>query len=274
MSATSRPGGIMEPIERAAQHIAEARLAGRPTIDLPGVSPPRSETEAYAIQTALHRVLAQRGLGGRVGYKIGATTPVMRALLGIPAPAYGGVLQAGVYRDRAVLRRAAFQNPGVECEIAFRMRADTVASAAPYDRARIGRHVDACMAAMEIVDNRYGDYRRVPAPVMMADDFFHAACVLGAERLDWQGIDLAGIGGRIRIDGRIAGAGTGAAVMGHPLEALAWLANRLAADGRALRAGEFVLTGSFVVVQWIRSFPCEAMVEIDGLGSVMARFGA
>jgi 2-keto-4-pentenoate hydratase len=128
------------------------------------------------------------------------------------------------------------------------------------------------MAAMEVVDNRYGDIKTAPVPVMIADDFFQASCVLGPDVTDWRKLDLAAIHGRILFNGRDMGSATGAEVMGHPFEALAWLANRLAKSGRKLAAGEFVLTGSLVPVQWVAEFPTEAVVEIEGLGSVSARF--
>ena len=69
------------------------------------------------------------------------------------------------------------------------------------------------------------------------------------------------------------GTGLGAAVMGHPLEAVAWLANALAARGQNLAAGQIVLSGSFVAVHWIDAYPTEAVIEVDGLGTVGARFG-
>ena len=74
------------------------------------------------------------------------------------------------------------------------------------------------------------------------------------------------------IDGALAGSGVGAEVMGHPFEAVAWLANALAERGEGLRAGQLVLCGSLVAVQWVNNFPAEAAIEIAGLGSVSARF--
>jgi 2-oxo-3-hexenedioate decarboxylase/2-keto-4-pentenoate hydratase len=263
----------MDPtkIGEAARLIADARLAAR-SFDLPRACRPETEAEGYAVQAALHREFeGASGAGRRVGWKIGCTTPVMQDLLGIATPAYGGITEFGAHRDQAYFWTGTFQRPGVECEIAMRIAADT-SPGTQYDRDSIARHVGACMAAMEVVDNRYGDFRAVPAPVMIADDFFQAACVLGPEIADWQRRDLAALRGRILFDGAQRGAGTGAAVMGHPLEALAWLANRLGQDGRRLAAGDFVLTGSFVVVQWVTSFPTDATVEVEGLGSVGARF--
>ncbi len=73
------------------------------------------------------------------------------------------------------------------------------------------------------------------------------------------------------INGAVAGRGHGRDILGHPLEALAGLANSLAARGRALRAGEFVLLGSLVATKWMQRGD-EAAIEIEGLGRAAARF--
>jgi 2-oxo-3-hexenedioate decarboxylase/2-keto-4-pentenoate hydratase len=88
---------------------------------------------------------------------------------------------------------------------------------------------------------------------------------------NWREIDLAGVTGTTRINGAEAGRGRGSDVMGHPLEALAWLANTLAGRGRSLKRGDLVLTGSMVLVQWLDG-PAEVEVSVAGLGEVRVRF--
>jgi 2-oxo-3-hexenedioate decarboxylase/2-keto-4-pentenoate hydratase len=87
----------------------------------------------------------------------------------------------------------------------------------------------------------------------------------------WRELDLPAATGATRLNGVEAGRGEGRAVMGHPFEALAWLANRRARSGLGLRAGEFVLLGSVVETRWV-SAGDEVTVEIDGLGMVRATF--
>ncbi len=259
--------------EHAAGLIGEARHEGRRVGPLPDNCAPKDEADGYTIQSALHAWLAEAGSGELVGYKVGCTTPVMQDIVGVPNPAYGGVMTAGAQHGSAEFAAGAYQNPGIECEVAMRISSDTETGRADYDRSSIAGHVGACMAAMEIVDNRYGEFKSAGAPLMIADDFFHAACILGPEIEAWKDLDLAALEGRTKIDGTTVGTGLGAAVMGHPLEAVAWLANALAARGRNLTAGQFVLSGSFVAVHWIDAYPTEAAVEVDGLGAVGARFG-
>ena len=259
--------------KRAAGLIGEARNEGRRIGPLPADCAPTDEADGYTIQSALHAWLTQAGSGGLVGHKVGSTTPVMQEILGIPNPASGGVMAKNVSHGDAAFASGTFQNVGIECEIAVRISSDTEVGRTDYDRSSIAAHVGACMAAMEIVDNRYGDFRTAGVPLMIADDFFHAACVLGPEIEAWSDLDLAALEGRTMIDGTTVGTGLGSAVMGHPLEAVAWLANGLATRGQHLVGGQFVLCGSFVAVHWVDSYPTEAVVEVDGLGAAAARLG-
>jgi 2-keto-4-pentenoate hydratase len=83
--------------------------------------------------------------------------------------------------------------------------------------------------------------------------------------------DLHKVVGRAFVNGVEAGQGTGADVLGHPHNALAWLANHLAASGKHLRAGEIVLTGSLVKTIWLKPGD-RVMMDLRGLGSVGATF--
>jgi 2-oxo-3-hexenedioate decarboxylase/2-keto-4-pentenoate hydratase len=106
---------------------------------------------------------------------------------------------------------------------------------------------------------------------MVADDFFNAACVLGAPVVLEAVDDLAAVRAALTIDGVEIGTGVGEAILGHPLDALAWLAGHAAATGAPLRAGEVVTLGSVVQTQWLAE-PCEVVVSTDRLGEVRVRF--
>jgi 2-keto-4-pentenoate hydratase len=94
---------------------------------------------------------------------------------------------------------------------------------------------------------------------------WNAGCVLGAPVTDWAALDLAAVTYRLTINGKEVGVGKGADVMGNPLEALSWLAHKLAADGRPLRRGMVVMTGSVVPIQFPNPGD-HALVEVSGLG--------
>jgi len=254
-----------DAIERAAQLLSNARLRRARFKSLPEDCRPRSEAEAYAVQDALHTRLSEAGAGEVVGHKIGCTTEVMQRYLGIDNPCAGGVLAATVHHDRTGLRHDAFFRPGVECEIAVRLADDLPAAGAPYTRDSVADAVGTCMAAIEIVDDRYEDFRALDAPTLIADDFFNAGCVLGPPLEDWRALDLATLSGRMLINGREVGTSKGADILGHPLEALAWLANAMIARDRQLAAGAFVLLGSIVQTAWV-DVDDRIEVAIDRLG--------
>ena len=256
--------------EQTARVIAGYRLGRKPMPALDPAIRPADERTAYAVQEALHPLLAG-SLGAVAGHKIGCTTAVMQAFLRIPNPCAGAVFERTVHASPARVRHADFLHVGVECEIVVRLGRDLTPGEAPFDGESVAGAVAACMAGMEIVDDRYVDYKSLDTPTLIADDFFDAGCVLGAEVSDWRGLDLAAATGRTRINGVEVGSGRGADVMGHPFAALAWLANHLAQRGQVIRAGQFVFTGSVVETKWVNRGDRVEM-EIAGLGSVAATF--
>lgn len=261
------PGSVGE----AARLLARPRLGGPPTAAVPPALAPATVAEGYAVQRALHGVLEAGGLGACAGHKIGCTTPVMQAYLGIDHPCAGEVFASTVHESGAAVPLARFHRVGVECEVAARLGADLPARAGGHDRDSAGAAVAGLMAGIELVDDRYADYRALPAPVLIADDFFNAGVVLGTAVPDWRGLDLGAIEGVMTIGGTEAGRGRGADILGHPLAALAWLADHRAALGTPLRAGEFVMLGSVVKTVWIDA-PTTVAVRFAGLGEASVTF--
>lgn len=251
---------------RTARLLGDARLAAMPVPDLSEADAPQTLADGYAVQAALHRYFCERTGSALAGWKVGATTTGMQKYLGVDGPAYGRIMASSVYADAATVAAAGLCNPGIECEIALRIGADAEQKA--YSRQTIGELIDAVMPAIEIVENRYDDFLARGTPMLIADDFFHKACVLGSPVADWRDIDLASISGVTWIDGIEKGSGTGADVMGHPLEAVAWLANALAGHGERLRAGQIVLTGSVAPVIWLDGPAARAEIDLDQLGAV------
>lgn len=255
----------MDRFEKAATRLAEQRLSLTPIEPLPRNQRPAGELDGYRIQQALNRLLAAEGLGSVVGHKIGCTTPVMQRFLGIPNPCAGEVFEKTVLQRSGQVPRAGFVRLGIECEIAVELGRDIYPQDAPFTRDSVAASVAAVMAAIEIVDDRYADYRELGVPTLIADDFFDAGCVLGEPKYEWRELDLARISGATYINGTQVGRGTGALVMDHPLEALAWLARSRAQRGMGLRQGTFVLLGSVVETKWLQAGD-EVRVEIEDLG--------
>jgi len=254
-------------VAAAAAFLVEARLARTRMSGLPPELRPADVAAAYRVQDALHVALAGAGLGALAGYKIGCTTPVMQQYLKIDHPCAGGVFAGRVYRGEPRLRHGAFVRAGVECEIAVLLGRDLPARDRPYAPAEVAPAIEACAAAIEIVDDRWIDYRAVDTPTLIADDFFNAACVLGTPRRFDPALDLRAVRGAMSVGGRELGRGTGADALGSPLNALAWLAS---ARG-GLKAGELVLTGSMVQTHWaVRGDICA--IEVEQLGTARVTF--
>ncbi len=260
----------MTNIRAAAKTIVAARRDRTPLRPLAGDAAPQTEAEGYRIQDALHGLLSA-DFGALVGYKIGCTSPVMQRYLDIPHPCSGGVFAKGVHESGASLSISDFVRVGVECEIAVRLARDLPASQAPFTADAVAQAIEAYLPAIEIVDDRYAKWETIGAPTLVADDFFAAGCVLGKPVARSAAPDLLEVVGRALINDVEVGQGTGADVLGHPHNALAWLANHLAADGKGLRAGEIVLTGSLVKTVWLNAGD-EVMMELEGLGRVQVAF--
>ncbi len=256
-----------DQISRAAETFARARREGVQFDALPPDCCIPDMDHGYAVQEALHEKL-----GGRiVGYKIGCTTAVMQKFLNITEPCAGSIQESHLYISPIELPHNRFCHVGVECEIAVRLACDLSPDGAPFDRNSVANAVGACMPAIEIVDDRYVDYPSLSAATLIADDFFGAGCVLGPVCTNWQQLNLGAVSAAMSINGKEVGTGIGAHVMGHPLEALAWLANTFARQNRGLEEGQIVLTGSIVETQWV-SVADTVTVSVHGLGEVKVRF--
>jgi|SRR4051794_5017483 len=259
----------MDKMLKAAKAIASARSGLVPLRPFAADIAPRDGVEGYRIQDAVHTLLAP-DVGPLVGYKIGCTSPVMQRYLGIPHPCAGGVFANGVHASGVRLQHADYVRVGVECEIAVRLGRD-LAAGGTFTADSVADAIDAYYPAIEIVDDRYADWRSIGAPTLIADDFFAAGCVLGEGLSRAAAPNLLDVTGIALINGVESGRGTGADVLGHPHAALAWLANHLAASGKHLRAGQIVLTGSLVQTVWLNAGD-RAVMELSGLGTVAAEF--
>jgi 2-keto-4-pentenoate hydratase len=260
----------MDKILEAAKAVASARRDLAPLQPLAAEIAPRDEADGYRIQEAVHAVLAAQ-VGPLVGYKIGCTSAVMQRYLGIPHPCGGGVFAKGVHSSGVSLRHGDYICVGVECEIAVRLARDLVQTGTAFTADTVADAIDAYHPAIEIVDDRYADWRTIGAPTLVADDFFAAGCVLGKPVSRAAAPGLLDVVGVAFINGIEVGRGTGADVLGHPHAALAWLANHLAAQRKNLRAGQIVLTGSLVQTVWLNAGD-KVVMEMSGLGTVAAEF--
>lgn len=232
----------------AAEILYGVRTRAHAIEQLPEIQRPQNIVQSYQLQDELNKKLSGE-LGLPMGYKIGCTTEVMQSYLNIPHPCAGRIFQSTAQFGQAQYRLADLCRPGVECEIAVLIGKDMPAGNS-YTAQQSYTSIDAVMASIELVDDRWIDYQAVDVYSLIAENFFGAGCVLG-QPVSLGFDELASVTGELRVNGSLTGTGCGADILGHPCEALAWLANHQIERGRPLRAGDYVSLGSVVKTQWL-----------------------
>jgi 2-keto-4-pentenoate hydratase len=223
--------------------------------------------DAYRIQDALHLLMTEAGRGEIAGWKIALTSKAMQQMTGVDQPAAGAIFSKVVHRSPARIDVTAYHHLGVEFEVAVRLDVDLPASGGPWTRASVTQRVEACMPAFELVEDGDADYKTLDAFTLVAQNTWNGGVVLGAPVPDWRGLDLENAVTRCWINDEPAGQGKTGDAMGHPSEAVAWVANLLNRHGRMLRSGMIVMTGSSITTK----FPApgdRVRFAIDGLGEV------
>ena len=258
-------------IAQAARWLLDAHDRRERLAAIPQSFRPRDADEAYAVQDAFVALKRARH-GALAGHKIALTTPQMRRMAGLDDSIAGAVLSGQVHRAPAVVRAADFVHLIVEFEIACELGADLPAAGAPYTRERVAQAVAALRPAFELADDRRADYARLAehSVELIADNAWNEGAVLGEPMRDWRTLDLVSVRGAASLNGAPVGEGRGGDVMGHPFEALAWVANNLARRGQALRAGEFVITGSLVTSKFPEPGD-RVRFELDAIGAIEMR---
>ncbi|SEF29629.1 2-oxo-3-hexenedioate decarboxylase [Amycolatopsis pretoriensis] len=216
---------------------------------------------AYAIQA---EALRQRRARGEtlVGLKLGLTSRAKQERMGIDAPLLAWltdamVLPAGVPVPRLI-------HPRAEPELVFVMR-DRLAGPGVTAATALAA-VDRVYGGVEIIDSRYADYR-FTLPDAVADNGSSAYFSVGPVGLPPASLDLSLEAALLEVDGQIVDTATGAAVQGHPAEALALAANALGARGLAVEPGWIVLTGGMTDAVPLRS-GSRVAAHFSHLGSI------
>lgn len=196
--------------------------------------------EAYHIQ--LENIKRAQALGYPVsGKKIGLTSPGIQKQMGVNEPDYGHLFAAMECKDGKINTGELLQ-PKIEGEIAFILKADLAGGKVSRDD--VLANTDYVAAAFEIVDSRIEGWK-IKLPDTIADNASSGRYVLGTKKLKLSEVDLSAVTMKFFKNGDLAGEGTGAAVLGDPCLAVAWLANRLMSYGVTLKAGEVILSGAF-----------------------------
>lgn len=204
---------------------------------------PKTPEEGYQCQHVLVPKLIEHYGGHGIGYKIACTNVTAQRQLNVDGPFYGRMMSAFCFDSPARLEASQFFMRVVEAEFAFLMARDLPPRTAPYSVEEVAEAVEGVLPGIEIVDSRFDDWTTIGAPSLIADNACHAAWVKGRLLRDWRGIDLAEQPVRLTVNGAFHREGSGRAVLGHPLNALTWLANQLSSHGSGLEAGQYITTG-------------------------------
>jgi len=247
----SRLKEIADRLERAErEHIAT---------DAPTAGTKLSPADAYRIQMInVEKAVAH---GRRiVGRKVGLTSIAMQKMFGVNEPDFGHLFEDMMLRDGAECSVARLMLPRVEPEIAFVLSRELRGPG--ITREDVISATEYVTPALEIIDTRLHDWKITLADTI-ADNASSARVVLSSQRTSPRAHDLAVIAMTLAKNGAKVEEGVGAAVLGHPAEPVAWLANKLSEFGQTLDAGSVIIPGAL----------CRA-VEVAAGDSIIARFGA
>lgn len=253
-------------LQSSAQLLVSQRLSTG-FIDVPVPMRPTCQRHAYDLQKEVNSQLSETYLGAPVGHKIGCTTPIMQRFLEIHEPCAGEIFQTTVQYDHGILKHSDFRKLGVECELVVEIGCDITPQQQPYSIIATTEAVGAIMAGIEVVDDRYREFRSLGVFSLIADNFFNAGCVLGKPIKNWRSLDLNTLTGRMHINGVSVGHGSAKSVMGNPLNALKWLIDSRSSRGLGLKKGCFVFLGSLVETKWLKAGD-HVSIDVDHLSKV------
>jgi 2-keto-4-pentenoate hydratase len=223
-----------------AEVLAHAYIRRERLPELPAGAKPSTLEEAYAAREQLVPLWLGH-MGGRViGYKIGCTSASAAEYLGLDGPFYGNLFSALTFESPARVPASRFFQRVVESEFAFLIGRDVAPGAG---RREIEDAIEGVIPGIEIADSRYTSWRTMGALALIADAACHGGWIRGPLYRNWRDIDLAAQRVELWANEKLVGSGSGAAALGHPLNALEWLVQKLGAKGIGLKAGEFITTG-------------------------------
>ena len=250
-----------------AEHLENAELGARDVTKITDEYPDMDWDDAYAIQDAIRQRKEARG-NRTAGLKCGLTSFAKMKQMGVETPVFGFVSDYMSRPDGGEIKISELIHPKVEAEIC-------IVTKAPLKGP--GCHVAAVMAAtdlvlpaVEVIDSRYRDFK-FDLKSVIADNTSSSRFVIGGRSRDLDELDLRTLGVVLEINGEIKTMAAGAAVLGHPLAAVAMLANHLGARGREIPAGSFIMTGGVTEAVTVKAGD-SVLVRYQDLGSVSMRF--
>lgn len=234
------------PIEELATRLIRAEDERQ---DLPALSdthPDLDEARGYAVQDRTLEIRESRG-ERLVGIKLGLTSRAKQQRMNVNTPIVGWITDAHRITDAELLSHGGripegrFIHPRVEPEIFVTLQRDLAGEDVTVEQ--VHDAIGKVYAGLDVIDSRYQDFRFTLGDVV-ADNASGAGFVLGPVAREVDDLDLALEAVVVEVDGEVVDTATGAAILGHPLNAIAEGVRLLARRGRGLRAGQLVLAGA------------------------------
>ncbi|WP_156288914.1 2-keto-4-pentenoate hydratase [Oceanobacillus salinisoli] len=219
--------------------------------------------EAYLVQEELIKQKLEKG-SKIIGPKMGITSEAKMKQMNVDDPIYGYVFDYMVINEGDSISISDYIHPKVEPEIGFILSRDLEGpGVTPLDVLRSTEYV---FPAIEIIDSRYENFN-FTLPDVIADNTSAAGAVFGTNLKRPESLELDVVGVTLSINGEIQALGAGAAVLGHPANSVARLANMLAKKGEKVKAGQPILTGGITAA--VRLSPGDYVsAKYGGLGDI------
>jgi 2-oxo-hept-3-ene-1,7-dioate hydratase len=232
-----------EQVAAVAAALHRAELDNEPIQPISEAYPDAEIEDAYRISTAVTELKLK---AGRIvkGHKVGLTSKAMRTLTGASEPDYGTMFDDWFLPEGGTVPRSTMNRPLVEVEVAFVLREPLVGPG--VNAVDVIRATDFVLPCIEIVDTRQKG--RGPKPLIdsISDAAACGRVILGGRPARLTDLDIRRIGASLSINGIVEESGVASAVMGNPINAVAWLANKLHDYGVTPEAGHVILSGSFI----------------------------
>ena len=205
-----------------------------------------SISQGYEIQNDIFKHFSKKY--SYSGWKIGCTTPVMQKYLNIPSPCLGRVMTRDVIENDTILKFDEFVQPGVECEIAVILSDKYVYS---KKNNKLDEIVKRVVPSIEVVDNRWENYKHEKTSLLIADDFFASSIVFGKGSKKMKLKNLKNLKGGMKVNEQNIGKGIGSDILEDPINALNWFLNFNFSENNYPKAGDLISLGSLVQTYWV-----------------------
>ncbi len=253
-------------IQEAARLLASARRGNKILDAVPAEFRPGDIADAYAVQDAL---VAELGWETG-GWFCACTNSVIQDILGLREPYYARLFSRYILSSPSELQSAEFPPIVLECEFGFKLGGDLPARAESYTRKEVEAAVVSVHPTIEVVAGHLKDWPNQDVWSVIADNGTDGALVFGEGATAWRELDLVNMPVTLEINGEEQRSGSGANVLGDPMDAFVWLANARSRDGEGLKAHDIHNTGTATDIIWIEPGD-EAVARFEGLGEVRLR---